>query len=177
MSDYRELMLGCGTNRDKRIWLAGEETPFQNLTTLDMNPGVNPDVVFDLDELGEKPLPFEDNTFDEIHAYEILEHFGRQGDWRGFFKQFTEFWRVLKPSGHFIGTVPHWESSWVWADPGHVRCIPADSLTFLSQSQYKAQEGKTAMTDYRPWYKADFEIVGLNDSVEDIQFFILMAVK
>lgn len=126
------------------------------LVTLDIDPTTKPDVVWDLNEF---PYPFDNDSFDEIHAYEVLEHCGSQGDWRFFFKQFEELWHLLKPKGKLIFTVPAPHSVWVWGDPGHSRMIHPEQMLFLSQAQYEAQVGKTAMTDYRHVYTADFRVL------------------
>lgn len=152
--DRRELLIGCGNQRVKLI-KDPAFADFVNVTTLDIDPNAKPDVLHDLEDL---PLPFDDDTFDEIHAYEVLEHTGRQGDWRFFFAQFSEFWRILKPNGFLAGTSPAWNNQWAWGDPGHTRIIGLEQLTFLSQAEYKKQVGKTHMTDYRHVYKADFHI-------------------
>jgi predicted SAM-dependent methyltransferase len=111
-------------------------------------------VLHDLEKL---PLPFEANSFDEIHAYEVCEHVtGQQGDEVAFFAFFTEMARILKPNGVFFATVPR--GPWVWADPSHKREITINTLTFLSQDAYK-QVGETCMSDYRNIYKADFDRV------------------
>jgi SAM-dependent methyltransferase len=168
-----ELLIGCGNSRKKNITCKEIPAEWSNLITLDMDPACNPDHVHNLDNIA---LPFGDNTFDEIHAYEVLEHCGRQGDWRFFFDQFAEFWRILKPGGYFVGSVPMWDCEWAWADPGHTRVIAPGSLIFLSQKEYEHQVGKTAMTDYRAHYKADFDILG-KDTSTDTFGFILRANK
>lgn len=145
---------------------------WSNLTTLDINAAHNPDVIHDLEHL---PLPFEDNSFDELHAYEVLEHTGTQGDWKFFFDQWADFWRVLKPSGYFFGTCPSYQSMWAWGDPSHKRVITAGSFLFLSQAQYQ-QVGKTAMSDFRFYYKADFDIMHCIDNGESLEF-VLRAKK
>jgi hypothetical protein len=76
-----ELLIGAGHDRGKRVWLQ-DASEFTNLITLDINPDVKPSVVFDLEVTN---LPFKANLFSEIHAYEVLEHVGKQGDWRFFF--------------------------------------------------------------------------------------------
>lgn len=124
---------------------------WKSLTTLDLLPDVGADVVHDLNDL---PYPFDNESFDEIHAYEVLEHCGVQGDWRFFFDQFTEFHRILKPSGLFYATVPSWNSCGAWGDPGHTRVINEMSIHFLQQSSY--DEKGRPMTDYRSFYKADW---------------------
>jgi SAM-dependent methyltransferase len=149
----KELLIGAGVSRVKRLMVQGTGDTFHDLTTLDMNPEVNPDVVHDLNQL---PLPFGDGAFDEIHAYEVLEHLGQQGDFRSFFALFEEFYRILKPGGLVLATVPAYNSQWAWGDPGHTRIITAGTLVFLSQDEYKKQVGNTSITDYRVCYKGDF---------------------
>jgi len=155
-----ELLIGCGNSRAKQLEHP-ERRGWSKLVTLDVDPRCEPDVLWDLNHM---PLPFDDGSFIEIHAYEVLEHFGQQGDWRTFFRQFEEFHRILKPGGRFFGVVPVWDSEWAWGDPGHTRIINAGTLSFLDQSVYTRDIGKTTMTDYRNWYKADFEIEGAQEA-------------
>lgn len=168
----KSLLAGCGSKRIKML-APGGNTEWGDLTTLDNNASHGPDVVHDLNET---PYPFNADTFDEIHAYEVLEHLGRQGDYQAFFNQFAEFWRILKPDGYFCASVPLPTSVWAWADPSHTRIIPRESLVFLSQAQYAAQVGITAMSDFRHIYKADFETTFAKDHDGSL-FFILKAIK
>ena len=165
-----ELLLGCGSNRVKKLHQQGRPD-WDGLVTLDLEARHNPDVVHDLNN----PLPFMPDVADEIHAYEVLEHCGQQGDYKFFFRQFSDFWRVLKPNGVILGTVPLPTSVWAWGDPSHTRVIPKESLTFLHQPAY-AQVGKTAMSDFRSIYKADFDIIHLHEN-GDVLEFGLRAIK
>ena len=127
----KTLLLGAGTSRTKKM--VHELTPdreFDELVTLDITG--NADVIHDLDNL---PYDFfKDESFDEIHAYEVLEHCGTQGDVNFFFDQFNEFHRILKPGGVFCGSVPHWTSIWAFGDPGHRRVLPPCVFNYLSES-------------------------------------------
>jgi len=173
MSDYRELLIGCGSRRERLFGVPGATTGWRNLTTLDYNPAHTPDVVWNLMSL---PLPFESDTFDEIHAYEVLEHTGAQGDYVWFFRQWSEFWRILKPGGYFAATVPHKDSVWAWGDPSHTRVVQKEHLIFLSQQFYKDDVGVTAASDFRHIYKADFRITLVQEQ-KDTLAFMLKAVK
>jgi len=164
---YRELLLGCGNRRAKLIKHGDVPQEWQNLTTSDIDPACNPDVVWDMNVL---PYPFEDGTFDEIHAYECLEHCGRQGDAEFFFAQFSEFHRILKPNGLLCGTVPAWDSPWAWADPQHTRVIPKQSLFLLHRPLYDAEIGKTALTDYRTIYKVSFTPLAFDEGEDHLGF-------
>jgi len=168
----KELLIGCGSNHTKRLSADGTKV-WSNLTTLDYNDDHNPDVCWNLFHF---PLPFGDGEFDEIHAYEVLEHLGRQGDYQLFFAQFSEFWRLLKPNGHFLATCPSRNSVWAYGDPSHTRIMQLEQLVFLSQREYKEQVGKTPMSDFRNIYKADFETVFQEDDGETIRF-VLQAIK
>jgi predicted SAM-dependent methyltransferase len=148
----RELLIGCGSRTSKDLSVTGVHT-FENVVRLDNNADHNPDVLWDLRK---HPLPFIDNEFDEIHAYEVLEHLATQGDYEFFFREFTEYARILKTNGLFFASVP--AGKWVWGDPSHKRCIQKETLIFLNQDEYK-QVGQTAMSDFRYLYKANFRLV------------------
>jgi SAM-dependent methyltransferase len=169
----RELLIGAGNSRSKKVRHGDLSEDWKNLTTLDIDPMSSPDVVHDLNVI---PYPFEDDSFDEIHAYDVLEHLGAQGNWRSFFAQFSELHRILKPGGVLCALVPAWDSPWAWGDPGHTRVITKGTLFFLSQQAYKDEVGKTNLTDYRHCYKGDFELIAENES-EHQYGFILKAIK
>ena len=167
----RALLLGAGNNRTLKMGVGLEPVP-EEIVTLDMDSATKPDILHNLDV---HPWPVFSDTFDQVHAYEVLEHLGQQGDWRGFFDDFAEIYRVLKPGGYLVFSCPLPESVWAWSDPGHTRIISLESLTFLDQDSY-AQVGKTPMTDYRGYWKGNLKLVG-HQKTEHNLFAILQAVK
>jgi SAM-dependent methyltransferase len=168
----RELLLGCGHRRQKDLSLPGHKE-FENVTTVDINPDCKPDVLWDLEN---HPLPFEDSSFDEIHIYDVLEHLGRQGDYKFFFEEFNDYWRILKPGGHFFASVPGCLEHTVWGDPGHRRVINANTLMYLRTDTYK-ELGQTMLTDYRYLKKCDFEFVYFTTDEKKPFKFGLVALK
>jgi len=215
MSEYRELLIGCGRSREKRIptkemvpdspiKVVNGKDEWCNLTTLDMDESCGPDVIADIrwfhpwrsawrtktfTSVGDlmEPVPkdslggyvqFKDSVFDEVHAYEVLEHLGGLGDYQAYFADFSEIWRILKPGGLLCATVPSRYSEGLWGDPGHCRSIPPMALTFLDQTEYARQcDGlKNSMSDYRSVYKADFHRV-FSLETKDTHTFVLKAIK
>jgi SAM-dependent methyltransferase len=220
MSDYRELLIGCGRARDKRIDVPGtSHKGWRALTTLDLNPHCGADLQCDLNaappwyawemnpELRREYLGTDadrsvlrssptsglgdayqllSDYWDEIHAYEVLEHLGQQGDAASFLAHFSELYRLLKPNGYLCATVPSQHSKWLWGDPSHRRVINECSLVFLDQGQYQAQidrrlaagQSPTNMSDFRDnlGYRADFKLVDQHDNRTTFTF-ILQAVK
>lgn len=160
----KELLMGCGSNSGKKICFDSAE--WHDLTRLDNNPSHKPDVLWDLTK---HPLPFSDEEFDEIHAYQVLEHLANQGDYEFFFREFTEYHRILKPGGLFCASVP--VGVWTWGDPSHRRVITPQTLIFLDQDNYN-QVGITTMSDFRNIYKADFKIV-FTETNENGFYFVL----
>ena len=153
------LLIGCGHSRVKQVRWDGNEEWNGKLTTLDMGDNCGADVVWDMEVM---PLPFADAEFDELAAYNCMEHWGRQGDWRGYFAEFAEYHRILKPGGTFGIIVP--QGGDAIADPGHTRFFSKNHFGFLSQSFYERNEVKsTCFTDYRWFWKLDFEIVLMQD--------------
>lgn len=170
-----ELLIGCGNSRKRMVRGPNDPEEFTGLTTVDLDPNSRPDIEWDLER-----LPYEfasDNSFDEIHAYDVLEHTGQQGDWRFFFAQFSEFWRILKPGGRLIGKSPALISPWLWGDPGHKRVICEQNLSFLSQLVYTQEIGRTTRCDYRHIYRADFDPEHMEDNTLGSFVFALRAMK
>lgn len=193
----RELDPYLYTHRCRRPWRQADASlRWVHVTTVDINSDCSPDYIMDLDQaewrvdidgcnedLELSPTQdrnwryrFKSNLFDEAHAYEVLEHLGRQGDHLSFFQHFEEIWRMLRPGGFLCATVPSRYSEWLWGDPGHRRAILPATLHFLRQAQYEQHVGQGPSSDYRPDYKADFEILHSADNHET-HTFVLQAVK
>ena len=171
----RYLLLGTHPERklDKRITFEGSpDKTFQEglITTLDLEAHEGTSeighVCFDLTMLHQdQKLPFESGQFDEIHAYEVLEHFGQQGDYNGFFDEFAEYRRVLKPGGYMCISVPMWDSPWAHGDPGHTRVLPAQAFTFLTKDAHDRQKRGEAASDYSANLgDNDWEIQGFQET-------------
>lgn len=172
------LLLGSGSEHGKRVTMAeSPEKDFStvDLVTCDVDPDLTPkpDVVHDLDLL---PYPFADGEFDEIHAYEVLEHCGTQGDAKFFFGQFYEFWRILKPGGHMFISVPMWDSFLAWGVPDHKRVLPSCIFGFLSPRYYD-NVGKPGYADYRKLLgPTHFDALGADEQGETL-YVVLRAIK
>lgn len=153
----KSLLLGAGNSRRKKVALADQPEWEGTLTTLDMDPNGGADVIHDLED---HPLPFPDDEFDELGAYDVLEHIGRQGDWKGFFDEFAEYWRILKPGGQFGIIVPIGGDA--FGDPGHTRFFSVNHFGFLTEEFYERNiEEGNPVTDYRWYWKRRFSIMFL----------------
>jgi SAM-dependent methyltransferase len=155
----KNLLIGAGRDRKKKLRFAGDEEAWVGeLVTVDMNPQCGADVLHDM---GKRPFPFKDAEFDEIHAYDCLEHWGVQGDWRGWFDEMAEYHRILKPGGSFCALVPLGADH--FADPGHTRFFSLNHFLFLNQEWYEQQEAAgTSAADYRWYWKLDFHVMAAN---------------
>ena len=159
----KELLMGCGSRTEKDIYIGNKD--FENVTRLDINPDHNPDIVWDLRA---HPLPFLAEEFDEIHAYQVLEHLAYQGDYEFFFAEWNEYYRILKPNGLFFASVPC--GVWIWGDPSHKRVIQPETLVFLDRSEYEKQIGKTTMSDFRNIYHGNFKTIYAEQTESNFNF-------
>lgn len=154
--ERKNLLLAAGHSRAKKLYPAGGNAAWDGeLVTIDINPDCGATIVHDCSK---RPLPFPDASFDEIHGYDCLEHWGAQGDWRGWFDEMAEYHRLLKPGGYFAAVVPVGADR--FADPGHTRFFSLNHFLFLNQSWYDEQRAlNTSAADYRWYWKLNFDVL------------------
>jgi len=113
-----KLHLGCG--RDvKQGWI-----------NLDLHDGPGVDVVADLDACAQVPLPFEDDSVDEILASHLIEHLQNPLPFM------QELHRVAKPGAQAVFRVPYGSTDDAYTDPTHVRPYFVQSWGYFSQPLY-----------------------------------------
>lgn len=80
-----------------------------------------------LESIGDKPLSFEDETFDVIYSKSVIEHFPSANVFM------DEVLRLLKPGGLLITMTPDWETSYklFYDDLTHYRPYTIISLSSL----------------------------------------------
>jgi len=126
----RKLNLACGND----IRTSTDEVRWTHLDLASL-PGV--DVVHDLTRF---PWPFEDGSFDEIVAYDVLEHLP------DVVRTMEELWRILKPGGVVEIRIPYWNSIHSINDPTHVRFFNENTLQFFDID--------SPLQQTRPYYSA-----------------------
>lgn len=123
-SASRHLDLGCGTvprNPYGRPHLFGVD-----IRELPSQPGV----VLKAADLCLQPIPFPDNYFASVSAFDYLEHVPRvlvapdgNSTFFPFVRLMSEVWRVLAPGGRFYALTPAYPNPEAFQDPTHVNVI------------------------------------------------------
>jgi SAM-dependent methyltransferase len=116
------LDLGCGLNKAP------------GSVGVDLNPDATAaDVIADVNH----PLPFRDNSFDEVRAVHVIEHV------HDILKTMAEIHRVTRCGGRVYLVTPHYTDSMSWRDPTHRWHLNTYSF------QYWTARG---FHDQRHWY-------------------------
>jgi SAM-dependent methyltransferase len=82
-------------------------------------------------------LPFDDNSFDSVSAYDFIEHIPRliteSNNIRFPFVEFmNEAYRVLKPDGIFYAITPCYPRDEIFVDPTHVNFITKGTYEYFT---------------------------------------------
>lgn len=137
MEKKRALNLGCG----KRPRGRGHIPPGYEIVCHDKDKRFkHVDVAWDLNEY---PWPWEDEEFDRILAFDVIEHLW---DPVAFM---DECWRLIKPTGVLVihtNNVEYIEQA--WRDPTHKRVYCHDSFDFFDP---KTHWGAEYLLSDRTW--------------------------
>lgn len=107
-------------------------------TNVDQFPLEGIDVVHNLTVF---PYPFEDNSADEIVAYDVIEHLPSHVSGENTVLKFvTECHRILKPGAELFIQTPRYDAEFLYIDLTHVRGFHEKSFDFLDPS---TEYGKT----------------------------------
>ena len=114
----QKLNLGCGTHI-KEGWVNLDSAPL---------PGV--DIVHDIENL---PLPFADNSFDEVLCNDILEHVE-------YIPVLKDILRILAPGGAVHIRVPHFTSRNNYGDPTHKKRFCVSTFDFFVRGTHMGRK-------------------------------------
>ena len=117
------LELGCGIHRQGDSNIA-----------IDKSPNSQADIIRDFAKRG---IPFQDNYFDEVWCFDVIEHIENYED---LIFTFNEIWRVLKPGGIFRFTTPNGVDA-SFSHMTHNRAFTAGAFEYL-------KKGNTPEWDY-----------------------------
>jgi SAM-dependent methyltransferase len=89
-------------------------------------------------------IPFEDDFFDSVSAYDFIEHLPRalinDGQTRyPFVELMDEIWRVLKPRGLLYAVTPAYPRQEAFVDPTHTNVITAKTHEYFTSPHYLAR--------------------------------------
>jgi SAM-dependent methyltransferase len=108
--------------KSKILHIGAGNSKIRGAVTLDINPRVNPDVVWDLNLF---PYPFEDCTFGTIVCEHVIEHLDNV------IRVMEELHRISASAGRVWITVPHFSSLNFNTDPTHVHAFSSRSFDYL----------------------------------------------
>ncbi len=131
----RHLDLGCGSQ---------PRNPYgrTELHGVDIAPGRPGGAEIRRCNLALEPLPYPDNHFDSLSAFDFLEHVPRLLPTRDgaatrfpFIELMTEAWRVLRPNGLFYAVTPCYPSPEAFQDPTHINIITDRTHHYFARPQ------------------------------------------
>ncbi len=158
------LDLGCGTK---------PRNPYgcERLYGVDIRAGLQAPGVVEIvaANLSVQPIPFPDNHFDSLSAYDFFEHVPRVAlDYASgtthfpFVQLMNEIWRVLKPGGVLYAVTPAYPHEKAFRDPTHVNIIAAKTQRYFTRPELIARMyGFTGdfrlMRQQRVYIRGDYE--------------------
>ena len=120
------LDLGCGLN---------PQNPFRAERVYGIDIRDNPSKYIKCADLTVEPIPFEDNAFDFITAFDIIEHIPKvlyaPNRRFPFVELMNEVWRTLKPNGYFLSHTPVYPYSAIFGDPTHVSVLTHETFGYF----------------------------------------------
>jgi SAM-dependent methyltransferase len=133
-------------------------------TTLDINPRLEPDVVWDLNVF---PYPFDDSAFDTVVCEHVIEHL------QDVIRVMEELHRVTRVGGRVWVRVPHFSSLNFNTDPTHVHAFSSRSFDYLcvdtdlvdydySTARFKKLAGRMDMRPLTPFNRALLRLINRN---------------
>lgn len=160
---------------------------------LDFGSGVNPrnpfkrSEVYSLDVHGvesefhrnisaDLKIPFKNNYFDSVSAYDVLEHLSREGTPSAFVICMNEMYRVLKIGGEAIFVFPLSRRRDFYDDPTHVNPLTFNTFRFfcgidskLEYTQIQTYYEIVKLSKLRNWYKYVHQAqIQLNSPTEEL---------
>jgi SAM-dependent methyltransferase len=137
----KHLDLGCGTR---------PKNPFghEELYGVDIRPDIaalsNGKIA--TANLSAGPIPFEENFFDSVSAYDFFEHIPRvaidyanQTSRFPFIELMNEIYRVLKPNGILYAVTPAFPHEKALRDPTHVNIITRKTHRYFTHPEVMAR--------------------------------------
>ena len=112
------------------------------------------------------PIPYDDNSFGSVSAYDFIEHVPRllsTNDGLGttfpFIRLMNEIWRVLAPGGRFYALTPAYPSAEAFTDPTHINIITEQTHTYFCGDEPLGRmygfQGSFRAVDVRRVYRSD----------------------
>ena len=131
----KKLDLGCGPH-----------TKLEGAIGLDMRAAPHVDVVHDLNDT---PYPFEDDTFDHVEMFHIIEHLDRPLD------TMAEVHRIARPCATVRIITPHYSSQLSYGDLEHHHHL--GYITF----QTLQGTGLFTIVKHKLWFTDMYQLFGI----------------
>jgi SAM-dependent methyltransferase len=132
LTNQRHLDIGCG---------AKPRNPYQaqEIFGVDIRPDLSEirNIEIRPADLFREPIPWSDNYFDSVSAYDFLEHVPRTSLSENkttfpFINLMNEVWRVLKNNGCFYASTPAYPHPAAFQDPTHVNIITRQTHLYFT---------------------------------------------
>lgn len=137
-----KIDIGCGSKKLGPDWIGVDQYAMNGV-----------DVVANF---AEDPLPFADDSIDEVYCSHVLEHLTNLNDRWERTHLFNEVYRVLKKGGHAKFIFPHWCSQRYYGDPTHKEPFSEMGFLYLLREWREVHAPHTDISWNKNGYKCDF---------------------